>query len=105
MPTVACNDPRFEPLRLWRGPTWMNVNCLLIEGLERSGLTALAHELRRRTLALVLGEKDIYEYYHTITGACDPEAASLFGWSAALFIDLVLQAERESEESAGASPS
>jgi len=105
VPTVACDDPRFDPLRMWRGPTWVNVNYLLIEGLQRSGLAALARELRRRTLTLVLGEKDIYEYYHPITGACDPEAASLFGWSAALFIDLVLQAKRESEEGAGASPS
>jgi hypothetical protein len=27
-----------------------------------------------------------------VTGACDPSAASIFGWSAALFIDLAIQA-------------
>jgi putative isomerase len=105
VPTVARDDPRFDPLQMWRGPTWVNVNYLLIEGLVRSGRADLAHELRRRTLAMVLGHEDIYEYYHPLTGACDSDAASLFGWSAALFIDLVLQAERESEEGAGVSQS
>jgi len=92
VPTVARDDPRYDPRRMWRGPTWVNVNYLLIEGLERNGYAELAQTLRRRTLDMVLGEGDIYEYYHPETGACDPSAASIFGWSAALFIDLAIQA-------------
>jgi putative isomerase len=94
VPTVARDDPHFDPLCMWRGPTWVNVNYLLIEGLERTGHAALAQTLRRRTLDMVLGEHDIFEYYHPLTGACDPSAASIFGWSAALFIDLAIQATR-----------
>lgn len=105
IPTVARDDPRFDPLRMWRGPTWVNVNYLMIEGLERCGRTRLASDLRRRTLDMVNGAEDIYEYYHPLTGEFDPEAASIYGWSAALFIDLALQAEREIRpDRGGASP-
>jgi glycogen debranching enzyme len=93
--TVARDDPRFDPLRMWRGPTWVNINYLLIEGLERIGRVDIARDLRRKTLEMGHAERDIYEYYHPLTGRCDPEAASIFGWSAALFIDLAIQAARE----------
>jgi hypothetical protein len=95
--TVARDDPHFDPQRMWRGPTWVNVNYLLIEGLQRIGRSDVASILRRKTLDMVLGERDIYEYYHPLTGACDPSAASIFGWSAALFIDLAIQAAREAQ--------
>jgi len=93
--TVARNDPKYSPLQMWRGPTWVNVNYLMIEGLQRSGYPELARELRQRTLELIQGQDDIYEYYHPETGEKPPKAASTFGWSAAIFIDLVIQAMKE----------
>ena len=42
-----------------------------------------------------LGQDDIYEYYHPVTGENPPKAASIFGWSAAVYIDLAIQASRE----------
>lgn len=95
VPTVAMDDPKFDPLKMWRGPTWVNVNYLLIEGLQRSGYMDLARELRRRTLDLICCRDDIYEYYHPMTGENPPAAASMFGWSSAVFIDLAIQAARE----------
>jgi len=95
IPTVACDDPKYDPLTMWRGPTWINVNYLMIEGLKRSGYTDLARELRKRTLELIQGRDDIYEYYHPETGERPPKAASTFGWSAAIFIDLAIQAAQE----------
>src|SRR5512141_950767 len=53
VPTVAMDDPKYDPLLMWRGPTWVNVNYLLIEGLQRSGYPELSQELRRRTLDLI----------------------------------------------------
>jgi len=91
VPTVALDDPNYDPQQMWRGPTWVNVNYLLIDGLRRCGRPDVAAELRRRTLEMLAGGDDLYEYYHPETGASDPRAASIFGWSAALFIDLVLQ--------------
>ncbi len=94
VPTVALDDPKYEPQTMWRGPTWVNVNYLLTEGLKRSGYAELARELRRRTLAMMMGADDIYEYYNSQTGAAPPKAATMFGWSSALFIEMVIQESR-----------
>jgi len=91
VPTVAKNDPKYDPMTMWRGPTWLNVNYLLIEGLERVGYTDLARTLRQRSLDMMLNGLDIFEYYHPETGECPPKAASIFGWSSALFIDMAIK--------------
>ena len=93
--TVAMDDPTYTPGKMWRGPTWVNVNYLLIEGLQRSGYADLARELRRRTLDLINSHDDIYEYYDPVSGENPPSAASMFGWSSAVFIDLAIEAARE----------
>jgi putative isomerase len=95
VPSVAMDDPKYNPLQMWRGPTWVNINYLLIEGLQRSGYPELARRLRQRTLDLISCHKDIYEYYHPETGENPPEAAATFGWSSSVFIDLAIQAARE----------
>lgn len=95
VPSVALDDPKYNPREMWRGPTWINVNYLLIEGLQRSGYPELSHELRRRTLEMVSNQEDIYEYYHPESGENPPKAAPIFGWSSAIFIDLAIQATLE----------
>jgi glycogen debranching enzyme len=97
IPTVAMNDPKFDPLQMWRGPSWANINFLMVEGLFRSGYPELARQLRARTLELLSGQDDIYEYYHPATGENPPKAAPIYGWSAALFIEMAIQATRESQ--------
>ena len=57
----------------------------------------LGRELRHRTLELLAGQDDIYEYYNPLSGMNAPRAAPIFGWSAAIFIDLAIQATREAE--------
>jgi glycogen debranching enzyme len=94
VPTVAADDPKYNPDQMWRGPTWVNVNYLLMEGLQRAGYADLARELRRRTLEMMTAEDDIYEYYQPETGKSAPSAASIFGWSSALFIEMALQESR-----------
>lgn len=95
IPSVALNDPQYNPEQMWRGPSWVNVNYLLVEGLSRSGYPELARELRQRTLDMIASRDDIYEYYHPETGANPPGAASIFGWSSAIFIDLAIQETME----------
>jgi hypothetical protein len=100
IPSVALSDPKFDPQQMWRGPTWANINYLLTEGLLRCGYDDLARELRHRTLDLLAGQSDIYEYYNPLSGENAPRAAPIFGWSAAIFIDLAIQATREAESAA-----
>lgn len=89
--TVARDDPHYNANQMWRGPVWINVNYLFVEALQRVNQPALARKLAEETLALVLKQNDIYEYYNPDTGAPPPKAAPIFGWSAALFIDLAIQ--------------
>lgn len=88
--TVARDDAHYHPNQMWRGPVWINVNYLFVEALLRIQRRDLARKLAEETLALVMSQNDIYEYYNPDTGAPPPKAAPIFGWSAALFIDLAL---------------
>lgn len=97
VPTVAKDDPRYAPTTMWRGPVWLNVNYMLIEGLQRCGYDDIARELRRRTLKMVNCAPDIFEFYHPEDASIPPKAAPLFGWSAALFIELAIQESQETE--------
>ena len=67
------------------------------EGLLRNGYLDLARELRQRTLDMICRLDDIYEYYQPETGEVPPKAASIFGWSSAVFIDLAIQAAKDNE--------
>jgi glycogen debranching enzyme len=95
IPTVARSDPKYEPNTMWRGPAWVNINYLFIDGLMRAGYTEEARRLRDKTLELLSGQNDIYEYYNPETGGAPPTAASVFGWSSAVFVDLAIKASRD----------
>jgi glycogen debranching enzyme len=95
IPTVSRSDPTYNPNQMWRGPTWVNINYLFVDSLERNGYTDLACWLRRRTLDLIMQHDDIYEYYHPETGMHPPQAAPTFGWTSALFIDLAIRASQD----------
>lgn len=86
LPSLPVDDDRFEPRRYWRGPTWVNVNWVVIRGLERNGELARARRLARQTLSLV-DEHGFSEHYHPESGA--PGGAAAFSWSAALALDLL----------------
>lgn len=99
LPTVSPGDPSFDPMQMWRGPVWINVNYFFVEALKRIGQPALAGDLRRKTLELMMMHDNIYEYYHPFTGEHPPKAAPMFGWSAALFIELALDETRSQQDS------
>jgi len=95
IPTVARNDPHYDPETMWRGPVWININYFFIEALRQAGEEALARRLREKTLEMVMSRVSIYEYYNSETGEPPATAADTFGWTAAAFIDLAIQASRE----------
>jgi glycogen debranching enzyme len=94
IPTVAQSDPKYDPMQMWRGPVWININYIFVEALVRAGYREYARDLAERTLRLVMSQNDIYEYYHPNTGEAPPKSAPMFGWSAACFIDLAIRMSR-----------
>lgn len=83
--TTSRAEPAWEARRYWRGPVWIILNWLLIDGLRRYGFRDLAEELRGDTLELLRGA-GFREYYDPRDGSgC---GSPQFSWSAALAIDL-----------------
>ena len=98
LPTVARNDPKYNPDTMWRGPVWANINYFFIEALKQINEVELAKELREKTLQMIMQHHSVFEYYNAETGEPPAIAANIFGWTAAVFIDLSLQATAEFEE-------
>jgi hypothetical protein len=63
--------------------------------LRQIGEFELADQLREKTLNLIMSHDSIYEYYNALTGEPPDAAADIFGWTAAVFIDLTIQATRD----------
>ena len=95
IPSVARNDPHYDPETMWRGPVWVNINYIFIEALRQVGeASTWRTALLEKTLDLIMGQPGIHEYYHAETGKPPATAADAFGWTAAVFIDLAIQASR-----------
>ena len=95
LPTVARNDPHYDPCTMWRGPVWVNINYFFIEALRQVGEDKLADELTHKTLDLIMSHQGIFEYYQADGGEPPPHAAEAFGWTAAVFIDLAIAASSQ----------
>ncbi len=92
LPTVARSDSHYDPTTMWRGPVWANINYFFIEALSEISEDALAFALRQKTLNMIMGQEGIFEYYNSLTGKPGKNATPIFGWTAAVFIDLAIQA-------------
>ena len=108
VPSVARDDPKYKK-DMWQGPTWININYLLVRGLQRYGYDAEAADLREKTLGSIAkwyGQTGcLYEFYdcdgqappanldrkgRPAPGAGYPVVAD-YGWTAALYADLLLR--------------
>lgn len=98
LPTVARNDPKYDPKTMWRGPVWANINYFFIEALNTVGENVLADELRDSTLDMIMAHKGIFEYYDAETGVPPQRAVNIFGWTSAVFIDLAIQASQKKRD-------
>ncbi len=84
--TTAKSEPTWEARRYWRGPVWVIMNWLIMEGLQRYGYDDLVETIRRDTLSLV-ETSGFREYYDARDGSgC---GSTDFSWSAALAIELL----------------
>ena len=87
VPSVPLDSNWFNPHRYWQGPTWINTNWLIIDGLRRYGFTRQADTLKERTIELV-NKNGLNEYFDPIVGSA--LGINNFSWTAALSIDLIL---------------
>ncbi len=87
VPSVPRFSNWYKPNNYWQGPSWVNINWLIIDGLNRYGFLKEAASLRESTLAMVTSY-GCYEYFNPEngTGLGTPN----FSWTAALAIDLCL---------------
>lgn len=86
VPTVPVNSEWFGAHKYWQGPTWLNTNWLIIDGLRRYGFDKEAEHIAKQSIQLV--EKSGFgEYFSPLDGS--PAGADNFSWTAALTIDLL----------------
>jgi glycogen debranching enzyme len=86
VPSVPLNSFWFHSKLYWQGPTWVNTNWLIIDGLKRYGFKDHAAALRESTLEMV-DKSGFNEYFDPLTG--EAAGAANFSWTAALVIDLL----------------
>jgi glycogen debranching enzyme len=86
VPSVPLNNWLFEPKRYWQGPSWVNTNWFIIDGLRRYGFDKEAEELTAKTLEMV-NRAGSFEYFNPLDG--QGIGAPEFSWTAALTIDLI----------------
>ena len=86
IPTVPVSSEWFSPMNYWQGPTWINMNWLIIQGLKNYGFEDHANILIKKTLELVEAG-GFSEYFDPIDGR--PLGIDNFSWTAALTIDLL----------------
>jgi glycogen debranching enzyme len=81
VPSVPANSRHFQPGGqgyLWRGPTWINTNWFIAEGLRRHGHSDLADAVAEGSRSLV-ERSGFREYFNPLTGEGGGERD--FGWS------------------------
>jgi hypothetical protein len=86
IPSVPVGYSWYNELKYWQGPTWINTNWLIINGLERMGHVEEASHIKKKSIELVETHGN-YEYFSAKSGV--PAGAKNFSWTAALTIDLL----------------
>ncbi|KAL2612300.1 hypothetical protein R1flu_023992 [Riccia fluitans] len=81
VPSTDPNDPRFEPLRYWRGPVWIIINWMICNGLLHYGYDDIAERIYDDSVALT-SNAGLREYFDPKTG--DGCGGELFSWTAAM---------------------
>ncbi len=84
--TVPLNSTWFHPLAYWQGPTWLNTNWMIIDGLKRYKFHAEAEALTASTVEIIK-RSGFYEYFSPLDA--EPAGAANFSWTAALVLDLI----------------
>jgi glycogen debranching enzyme len=88
VPSVPVDTPEFHRKLYWQGPSWVNMNWLIIDGLKRYGYDEHAAALRESTIEMV-SRSGFHEYFDPLDGSA--AGGKDFSWTAALIVDLLQQ--------------
>lgn len=84
--SVPLSSDWFIERGYWQGPTWINTNWLIIDGLKRYGFVEAAEHVREQSIKLVK-KSGPAEYFSPKDGS--PAGAKNFSWTAALILDML----------------
>ena len=85
--SIKPNHNKFEEMRYWRGPVWVNCNWIIYQGLKNKD-KKFAQKIKKKTINLVK-KSGFYEYFSYKTGKAF--GANNFSWTASLFLDLMYE--------------
>jgi len=115
VPSISAKNHQAYSKDMWRGPTWININWLIAQGLERYGLKEESKKLLARTRTEIETWCEefgtLFEYYddrREVTppelmrkGSCSPQVSPYFqvfhdyGWTACLYVDSLLTQSKD----------
>ncbi len=87
IPSVPFSSDWYKELGYWQGPSWINTNWLIADGLQRYGYEKEAQHIRTQSIKAV-EEHGPYEYFSAKTGK--PAGAKNFSWTAALVYTFIV---------------
>ena len=93
VPTVLADEPSYEPNNYWRGMIWGSTNRLLVDALDRRGLTKQADLLARETIDLFVNNSSFYEVISPETGI-GQRGTHYNGFGTGVYLDLLERAAR-----------
>ncbi len=115
IPSIAVKSARFYSKDMWRGPVWININWLVVLGLERYGFQDAADALRQITIQSIERAHQahgvFFEFFDDRNEIeppnllrkriCDPlkpfnQVIHDFGWTATCYVDFVLNRQKPS---------
>ena len=91
IPSYDLHGYGFSEDRYWRGPVWINIDWFLMRGLEAYGYEKHAERMRR-TIIELCSKEGFYEYFGPTSG--EGLGSTLFSWSAALLLDVLMDDRR-----------
>lgn len=94
VPSVPKDSRYFRPRAYWQGPTWINTNWLLIDGLRKYGYEEEAEQIRLASLELA-ARSGMAEYFSPLDGS--GAGTQNFSWTAALILSLLSDTKLESQ--------
>lgn len=88
-PSVAYDEPTYDPAGYWRGKAWPHISYWLLEVIQKHR-PEVAAEVRRRVLAAWLKDPYHAENMTTDAGRSEASGSADYNWGAAM-IDLLLE--------------